>query len=919
MDSFTQEPWHHRSAAQAVAALASDTEKGLEAAEARRRAEKFGPNALTPRKGKSPLQRFLLQFHQPLVYILILAGAVTAGLGEMVDSLVILAVVLVNAVVGYIQEAKAAGALEALARSMVTEAAVLRGGMPLRIPAQELVPGDMVVLRSGDKIPADLRLVSVKNLQTDESALTGESLPVQKDGQALPGATVLADRRNMAYASTLVTYGQASGVVVATGDATEIGRISAMVSAAEDLATPLSRKIESFSHVLLWTILGLAVLTFGVGVMRGESPSAMFMAAVALAVGAIPEGLPAAVTVILAMGVSRMAARRAIIRRLPAVETLGGATVICSDKTGTLTQNQMTVTEIAAAGRVHAVTGTGYERMGEVAGMDAGNAALRETLLAGLLCNDTRIETGEEGRAMAMGDPTEAALLAVAAKAGLSRSEWSARLPRLDALPFESEHQYMATLHSQQGETARVAYFKGSVEALLERSDTRLEPDGSFTGLSADQLHAQVERMASRGLRVLAMARKELSGGSAAKDRLGPEDLASGLVFLGLQGMIDPPRPEAVAAVESFQRAGVRVKMITGDHALTAAVIGAQLGLGDGLCATGQACKVLTGADMAAMTDAQLQAQAQDTAVFARVSPDQKLRLVTALQARGEVVAMTGDGVNDAPALKQADIGVAMGLGGAEAAKEASDMVLTDDNFATIRDAVEEGRGVYDNLLKFIVWTLPTNLGEGLIILVAVMLGVSLPMLPVQILWINMTTAGCLGLALAFEPKEPRLMDRRPRRADRQILDRELLLRIALVGALLLLAAFGLYKWELAASGDEARARTVAVNVFVMVEAFYLLNCRSFTLSPMALGLGGNPWVLGGCALMMVLQACFTYVPVMNVMFHSAPVGLDSWIKVLAVGLAAFAVVEAEKKIQAGLRRAGRANGKISLPDERKS
>ena len=894
MDSITGKLWHHLDAQEAVSLLAVDPEKGLDTFEVQRRAQEFGPNALSARKGKSPLERFILQFHQPLIYILILAGVITAALGEVVDSAVIAGVVLANAVVGYIQEAKAAGALEALARSMVTEATVVRAGTTRRIPAGELVPGDLVVLRSGDKTSADLRLIFVKNLQVDESALTGESLPVQKDVGKLPHETVLADRRNMAYASTMVTYGQATGVVVSIGDHTEIGQISRMVADADELATPLTRKIAQFSNLLLWAILALAALTFAAGVLRGETATSMFMAAVALAVGAIPEGLPAAVTVILAMGVSRMSARGAIIRNLPAVETLGSATVICSDKTGTLTQNQMTVTRVFAGGGGHGVTGVGYDYAGIVEGDGAGNAALRQTLLAGLLCNDTRIELGEGG-AVVIGDPTEAALRIVAAKAGLDTEDESLRLPRLDTLPFESQHQYMVTLHGQGQGAPRLALFKGAVEALFERADSSMLPDGSTEPLNADELRGEAERMASQGLRVLAMAQKELAAGT---DSVRHEDVASGLVFLGLQGMIDPPRPEAVAAVAAFHKAGVQVKMITGDHALTAAAIGSQLGLGGPACSDALSCGVLTGARMAEMSDERLLSAAAETAVFARVAPEQKLRLVMALQARGKIVAMTGDGVNDAPALKQADIGVAMGITGTEVSKGAAVMILTDDNFATIEAAVEEGRGVYDNLLKFIVWTLPTNLGEGLVILVAVLLGVALPILPVQILWINMTTAVCLGLTLAFEPKEPGIMERLPRDAGQPILDRELLIRIVLVGAILLLAAFGLFKWELSATGNEALARTVAVNVFVVVEAFYLFNSRSFSLSPMALGFWSNPWLLGGFALTMALQLGFTYLPAMNLLFGSAPMDLLAWGKVLAVGMAAFVVVELEKKIQ---------------------
>ena len=894
MESFLGKLWHNLPSAETAELLQTDLDKGLDTFEIKRRADHFGPNALTAAKGKTKLERFLLQFHQPLVYILIAAGIITATLGEVVDASVIVGVVLVNAIVGYIQEAKAVGALEALAKAMVTEAVVIRTGAIRRIAAVELVPGDIVVLRSGDKVPADLRLAAIKDLRVDESALTGESVPVGKTGDPLPREIVLADRRNMAYASTLVTYGQATGVVVATGDNTEIGRISTMVSEADELATPLTRKIASFSHLLLWAILGLAALTFVAGIMRGEKAADMFMAAVALAVGAIPEGLPAAVTVILAMGVSRMAARGAIIRKLPAVETLGGASVICSDKTGTLTENQMTVTNIFAGRKAHAVSGTGYRPEGRIEGGGSADLALRNTLLAGLLCNDTHIEYSE-GSEKVVGDPTEAALLVAAAKGGLVLEDESRRLPRIDTLPFESEHQYMATLHDQGEGAPRLALFKGSVETVLERAALELMPDGNVAALDPEGIRAEVERLGLDGMRVLAMAFKELPAGAA---HLTHDDLVSGLVFIGLAGMIDPPRPEAIQAVNAFHRAGVEVKMITGDHAVTAAAIGVQLGLGIETCPGRPTCQVLTGADMAGMTDEELVGKAANTTVFARVAPDQKLRLVMALQSRGEIVAMTGDGVNDAPALKQADIGVAMGKGGTEAAKEAADMILTDDNFATIEAAVEEGRGVYDNLLKFIVWTLPTNVGEGLVILVAVLLGVALPILPVQILWINMTTAGCLGLMLAFEPKEPGIMDRPPRDPAMPILDTELIIRIFLVGGLLLLAAFGLYEWELQTTGQQEQARTVAVNVFVMVEAFYLFNSRSFIRSPFALGLGTNPWVIGGFFLMIALQLAFTYVPFMNTLFGSAPIALLPWLKIIGVSIAAFAIIEVEKWVR---------------------
>jgi magnesium-transporting ATPase (P-type) len=895
MEIILNEQWHHVEGAEAARLLDTDPARGLDASEAERRRKRFGENSLSGKKGASALARFLLQFHQPLVYILIVAGVVTAFLGEWIDSGVIFGVVLVNATVGYVQEAKAVRALDSLSANLSAEARVLRAGKAVRVPATEVVPGDVVLLRSGGKVPADLRLLSEKELRIDESMLTGESLPVDKDPASLPADTVLAERRGMAYAGTLVSSGQGAGVAVATGDHTEIGRISGLIDAADELQTPLTRKIARFSRVLLVAILGLAAASFVLGVLRDEPVTEMFMAAVALAVGAIPEGLPAAVTIILALGVSRMAGRKAIIRKLPAVETLGGTTVICSDKTGTLTENQMTVQEIFSGGRTYEVSGPGYAPEGSVEpapGDDGPNRALTECLRAGLLCNDAGIAL-RDGRHRVEGDPTEGALLVSAGKYGLDREREQADFRRVDELPFESERQYMVTLHDAPGAKGRVAYLKGAVEKVLDCCGEAMLPSGEIGKLDAGAVTRAQRVMAAKGLRVLAFARKGLPGDG----RLERSASCTGMVFLGLQGMIDPPREEAKAAIAACRHAGIKVKMITGDHALTAQAIGLRLGLSGRDCGDGGDCPVMTGREIAGLDDAELIERVPGIPVFARVSPEQKLRLVTALQKSGEVCAMTGDGVNDAPALKQADIGVAMGVTGTEAAKEAADMVLTDDNFATIEAAVEEGRGVFANLVKFIAWTLPTNAGEGLVILAAVLFGAALPILPVQILWINMTTAGCLGITLAFEPMEPGTMDRPPRRPDRPLLGRSVLRRIAVVSLLLLACAFGMFQWELAGGATMETARTVAVNVFVAIEAFYLLNARSFTRSPLALGLGTNKWVLGGCGLMMLLQLFFSYAPFMHRLFASAPLGPWQWVRVVGCGLAAYAIVEADKRL----------------------
>ena len=888
--------WHHLPITEVVDLLEANQEQGLDQFAVRHRLETFGPNAITAQKGQGPWLRFLLQFHQPLIYILIASGLVTAFLGEWVDSGVIFGVVLMNAVVGFIQEAKAVDALAALTRTMTTEATVLRQGEKRRLPATELVPGDIIFLQSGDKVPADLRLFQVRDLQIAEAALTGESTPVTKDHRLHGHGTALADRKNMAYASTLVTYGQGAGIVTATGDATEVGRISQLISAAETLATPLTRKISAFSNVLLYVILILAALTIVVGMLRGQSFLDMFMAAVALAVGAIPEGLPAAVTITLAIGVSRMAKKRAIIRKLPAVETLGSTTVICTDKTGTLTENQMTVQEIMAGGLLFTVDGSGYNPLhGAINSPDTTfeskeSPALLECLRAGLLCNDSQL-VEKDGGWQVQGDPTEGALLTSARKGGLG-PETLAACPRLDTVPFESEHQYMATLHDTgPDDTFRLIYLKGAVEAVLSRCATQIDAQGNPVPLRATEIHRIVEAMAAKGLRVLAMARKKTS--PETRD-INHNDLTTDLVFLGLQGMIDPPRSEAIAAVKTCQAAGIRVKMITGDHPVTAMAIAGQVGL-DNILPLSQTMRVLTGPELTRLSDSELIEVAATTAVFARVTPEQKLRLVEALQARGQVVAMTGDGVNDAPALKRADIGVAMGITGTEVAKEAADMILTDDNFSSIEAAVEEGRGVFDNLIKFITWTLPTNLGEGLVILTAIFLGVTLPILPVQILWINMTTAGFLGLALAFEPKEPGIMLRPPREPNSPILTHSLIFRITLVSFLMLGAAFWLFAWELSSGATLAEARTAAVNAFVMVELFYLFNCRSLDKTIFQLGFFSNPWILGGAVTMFLLQMAYTYLPVMNRLFQSAPVTLAVWGRTGAAGFIVFLMVEIEK------------------------
>ena len=900
MQRILDEHCHHIPAEEILGMLGVDPAKGLDLFEVDHRRERFGPNLLKERKGRNPVQQFLLQFHQPLVYVLLASALITAIMKGYVEAAVIFGVVLVNAVIGFIQESKALKAIHALSTSLTSRAMVLRAGNKLHLPSEALVPGDIVLLQSGDKVPADLRLIQVRDLQIDESALTGEPVPVQKDTQVLARDTSLGDRNNMAFSSTLVTYGTGAGVVVATGGQTEIGRISELIATAEALETPLTLKIRRFSSLLLYAVLAMAAVAFAAGLLYGEKPVEMFMASVALAIGAIPEGLPAAVTIIMAIGVARMAARRTIIRRLPAVETLGSTTVICSDKTGTLTQNQMTVQRIFAGGESFDVSGIGYAPEGEIrkGGVVINvmqHGPLLECLRCGLLCNDSEI-IAADGQWKVQGDPTEAALLSAARKGSLSRDREQLHLPRVDTIPFESQHQYMATLHDRGEGLPRIAFLKGSIESLLDRCVSMIT-NGHEVSLDAEWIRREVEAMASTGLRVLALAQKEMPPAMTA---LRHQDVEHCLVFIGLQGMMDPPRPEASKAVAACQKAGIRVKMITGDHAATAASIARQIGI-SGACEPDGSPRVAIGRNLENLTDRELIEAAEDIPVFARVSPEQKLRLVEALQARGHVVAMTGDGVNDAPALRKANIGVAMALGGTEVAREAADMVLADDNFASIEAAVEEGRGVFDNLQKFIVWTLPTNGGEGLVILIAVLLGIPLPILPVQILWINMMTAICLGVTLSFEPKERGIMDRPPNKAGAPILDSLLIQRILLVSILLCAGAFAIFEWLLSQGSTVTEARTGAVAMIVFGELFYLFNCRSLRHSFLSIGLFSNPYLWLGSGLMVALQIAFTHVPLMNRLFGTQPLDGPAWLLVLAFSLLVPLVVGIEKFMRSKL------------------
>ena len=886
----TSDPWHALTP-QAVQAQLQSAPEGLDAAEVRRRLALHGPNRLAPPKRRGPLLRFLLQFHNILLYVMLGAAAITAALGHWVDTGVLLAVVMVNAIIGFIQEGKAESALEAIRSMLAPHATVMRDGGRQEIDAADLVPGDRVLLASGDRVPADLRLVEVRELRVEEAALTGESLPVDKDSSPVAADAPLGDRTGMAYAGTLVVYGQATGIVVATGARTEIGQINRMLAGIRHLSTPLLRQIDRFGRFLALTILALAAATFVLGVLwRGHTPADMFMMVVALAASAIPEGLPAIMTVTLALGVQRMARRHAIVRRLPAVEALGSVTVICSDKTGTLTRNEMTVRRVVCAGLDVAVSGAGYEptgefRVGSRVIDTQRHPALAMALRAGVVCNDAQLRH-EQGVWQVVGDPTEGALLVLGRKAGFTEPIGSAEWPRLDAIPFESQHRFMATWHRDAQGDAWI-FVKGAPERMLEICAFERTDDGERP-IEVDTWRRMANDTAARGLRLLGLACKRAAPAGA---RLGFADVEQGFTMLGLVGIVDPPREESIRAVADCHQAGIRVKMITGDHVETARAIGAQLAIGAGRPG-------ITGAEIALMDDAALRRVAMDVDVFARASPEHKLRLVQALQDEGQVVAMTGDGVNDAPALKRADVGVAMGKKGTEAAKEASDVVLADDNFATIAAAVREGRAVYDNLKKFILFMLPTNGGEALVVIAAILFELTLPLTPAQILWINMVTSSTLGLALAFEPAEDGIMRRRPRPPGESLLSGFFVWRVLLVSTLMMTGALGLFLWELSLGTSVETARTMAVNAIVVAEMFYLINSRHVLASVLNReGLTGNPKALLAIAACVPLQLAFTHLHAMQAIFGSTDLDLLEWLKVLGAGLLVFGVAELEKLV----------------------
>jgi len=890
-----QAPWHAETTDAAFKRCGSSKD-GLTSAEAADRLRANGPNKLPEGKRKSGLARLFAQFNNLLIYVLIASAAIALGLGHPVDAGVILGVVLINAAIGFVQEGRAEKALDAIRGMLAPRASVLRDGRRLTVPVEELVAGDVAIIEAGDRVPADLRLIRASGLKIEEAALTGESVPADKGTAPVAMDAPLGDRSCMAYTGTLVAGGQGAGVVVATGAGTELGRISAMVGEVQTLTTPLLRQMNEFGRRLTIVILAIAAAVFAVAVaFRGYDFEHALLAAVGMAVAAIPEGLPAVMSITLAIGVRRMAERNAIIRRLPAVETLGAVSTIGSDKTGTLTLNEMTASAAVTAAHEFEASGSGYEPRGalRLEGRDIAPAdfpPLAELARAAFLCNDASLRQAGGGW-IVDGDPMEGALIAFAIKAGatdLVRSDFV----RIAEIPFDSRHRFMATLHERRGE--KVIYVKGAPERVLDLCDRQRTPAGDAP-LDAGLWRKSIEELAARGQRVLAFAVKQAPARDAHLDFADIE--CGGLTLLGLVGLIDPPRPEAVAAVAECQSAGIAVKMITGDHAATAAAIARQLGLGGE--AGGEAVGVLTGQDLDRMDDAALAAALPATSVFARASPEHKLRLVEALQADGAIVAMTGDGVNDAPALKRADVGVAMGHKGTEAAKEAAQMVLADDNFATIAAAVREGRIVYDNLIKAIAWSLPTNGGEAMTIVAAILIGVTLPMAPVQILWVNMVTAVTLGLVFAFDPAEQSVMSRAPRDPRAPILSRLLVWRTAFVSLLFCLAVFAIFFWAGNRGEELEHARTLAVNAMVALEIAYLFSIRlqhdaPFDFAAMRLT---RPLVIA-VGVVVALQAAFNHAPPLQYVFETRPIGVSDALVIVIGALGLVVILEIEKAIR---------------------
>ena len=895
--------WYQLTAEQVFETLGSG-ESGLTSEESKARLDRYGYNELIFKK-RSALVRFLMQFKSPLIYILLASAAVTSALSMWkgadmwMDTAVILAVVLANTIIGFIQEGKAEASVEALEKMIVSECTVMRNGEKSVIPARELVPGDVVILEGGDRVPADLRLFHTKNLSADEAAITGESVPVTKHTDPIAGSGTIADQKCMAWSSTFVTKGMGSGIVVGTGEQAEIGKIAKLITETKKIVTPLTRRMADFTRLLVIAILSITVINFVLAVWFGYEVVYAFIASVSMAVAAIPEGLPAVVTMALAFGVTAMARKDSIIKRLPAAETLGCTTVICSDKTGTLTKNQMTVSWVYSGGRDYMVSGVGYKPEGEFTPSQM-NEEMTGTLKVGYFCNNAKV-VGEDGYAI-IGDPTEGALRVSAMKAGITGS-----LSRLDEIPFESEQQYMATLHKEDGK--HIIYVKGSPERVLGMCQTQMT-SGRIEPIDRGAILEKADEMAEESLRLLAMAYKVADKGS-----LEESDLTD-MTFLGIEGMIDPPREEAMEGVRMCKSAGIGVVMVTGDYARTAKAIAGKLGI--------DAESVLTGDDLSRMSDDELYDVVEDVSVYARVAPEHKFRIVKALQKHGHVVAVTGDGVNDAPALKAADIGIAMGITGTEVSKEASDMILADDNFATIVAAVEEGRHVYNNIKKVILYTLPTNGGQAMLVIGAILLAPflvlfrdCLPLEPVQILWINLFDAVALALPLIMEPMEKDLLKKPPRNPDERITDSPFFKKVGLVSILMAIAGFAMYYYRgmpiidgsLVVDTDLADilrpAQTAAFTTVVLLHLCYVITARSITESAFTFNPFSNRWLLAGIAITAAVQLAIVYHPIGNLILKTEPLPLDWWYLIILFALPGFFVIEIEKWLTKRFRRRG--------------
>lgn len=899
MESNKAEFWHALESNE-VFNLIDSSQNGLISEEAKMRFSKFGPNQIIRKKKEGVIKLLWRQINNPLIWVLVGSSTLATLLGKITDGLVVLSVVVVNTIIGFIQEFKAGKAIEALNEMVPEYATVMRDGRYITISVSEIVPGDVVQLAAGDRVPADMRLIHQKNLTVEEAALTGESVPAQKNTEPVNAEAVLGDRKSMVYSGTLVTSGTATAVVVKTGMSTELGKISDMLSEATDLETPLTKKLAIIGKyltigIVLITLVIMVIGTFratnfGIGLGVALKDSLVF--AIALAVGAIPEGLPAVVTIALAIGVQRMAKRKAIIRKLPAVETLGSTTVICSDKTGTLTKNEMTVSELWTCQNSIQVSGVGYNKKGsfQLNGHEVNSLPVDiETLLKNaVLCSDANIKPNGENFDIS-GDPTEVAIIVAAAKAGITADELRSLNPRTDIIPFDSGLQYMASLQSDKN-----LIIKGAPEVILKRCNKLTDC------FNLQTITSQINTFGAKGMRVLAVAQKELD----RNNNLIAEDTNDGFEFVGLIAMIDPPRTEAITSIKDCHNAGIEVKMITGDHKETARSIGMQLGISnDG--------KVLTGIELSEMNDIDLIQAASAVNIFARVAPEHKLKLVKALQNKNQIVAMTGDGVNDAPSLKQANIGVAMGITGTSVSKESADIVLADDNFASIGAAVEEGRRVYDNLLKSLAFLLPTNLGLAFILIYGIMFfpfnpvtrELLLPMLPTQLLWINLVAAIALALPLAFEVKEPNVMMRPPRRPSAPLFNNFITFRVVFVSVLMTLGTILLFTYEyktainngIAASEGISKAQTIAVTFVIMFQIFYMINCRSLKDSVFKIGLFSNKFVFTGIGAILAMQALFIYTPFFQKIFGTTALDLREIALSAITGFLIFPIISIEK------------------------